>query len=654
VANSNSDVTSTDKLLEVIRGESEGTKVPEPDKQPVAAKSKSGRKPPKRGKGQNVGVEIGAESLRLVKLSGADASARILDYRNIPYDAGLTPASPEFATFLRDKLRDFTGGKKMDIWSSINSAKVDFFHKLIPKVSKKKIAETVYWTVKKEKQFDEKEYLLDFEVQGQVEEQGQPKTAVMVYLADRKEVQQTQDLFAKAGHKLTGLTLAPLAIQNYFRSGFLKPGVGTYANLFVGKDWSRIDVFTDDNLILSRGIKTGTESMVESIVDEFGHGGQTLAAGLSETSGPPPAPSLEDEDEDMFSIDFGEIEATPSASEAGEDVSAQPAQPLTKEEAHRILFASLLDTPLTGEEPGAELTDQQIFNLTMPAVDRLVRQVERTFDYYTRTLGHERIQQVYLSGEICASEKLREYVASQLDIQAALLDPMQLNPQALGALSPPTQPALRVGFAVPTGLALSDTAKTPNLLFTYKDREALKQQAQVKNYIYAAFLLLVLGVVGVFFWMRMEIDAKKDQIASLETRYAQYDPVVDELMLAKLLGEAKQKNDSIRIFTRKYETMAAIGELSSLTPPNIKLLNLSLSLGVPEDATAGQNDQQSNLVIDGMVLGDPVSFESTLTGYLIKLQNSVLYENVEVRKREVEEFNPEGEVYRFILNAKMK
>ena len=42
-------------------------------------------------------------------------------------------------------------------------------------------------------------------------------------------------------------------------------GEGTFASLFIGNDFSRIDIYSKNNLVMTRGIKTGISSMMEAI-----------------------------------------------------------------------------------------------------------------------------------------------------------------------------------------------------------------------------------------------------------------------------------------------------------------------------------------------------------------------------------------------------
>jgi hypothetical protein len=69
--------------------------------------------------------------------------------------------------------------------------------------------------------------------------------------------------------------------------------------------------------------------------------------------------------------------------------------------------------------------------------------------------------------------------------------------------------------------------------------------------------------------------------------------------------------------------MAIINEISSITPSEIRLLSLSANLGQKQQADGGQGKQQ--IEMEGVVLGNRLTFESTLAGYIIKLKSSPMF-----------------------------
>ena len=247
------DTSSTEKLLRAIkgkRGKDSGSTAPRPARASVRT--------PRKGAPPVIGVDIAPDSLRLVKITMADGTPRLAGYWSVPYGEGGGPKSPDFARFLSTKIDEFKGsGKKVELWSLVSSAQAEMFHVRIPKVPRAQLSETVYWTAQKEKAFNEGEYTMDYEVQGEVMDKGVPKIQVLVYMVPREVVEKRKELFTAAGVKLTGLTISPIALQSLFRSELVTENGESCANIYIGRNWSRIDVFAKGDLVLSRGGQHG-------------------------------------------------------------------------------------------------------------------------------------------------------------------------------------------------------------------------------------------------------------------------------------------------------------------------------------------------------------------------------------------------------------
>ena len=81
------------------------------------------------------------------------------------------------------------------------------------------------------------------------------------------KLKKSNHLFEDIGITLAGITTVPFAVQNIFRSKWMPATEEIFASLFIGNNFSRIDVYKKENLVMTRGIKTGsTSTMVEAIV----------------------------------------------------------------------------------------------------------------------------------------------------------------------------------------------------------------------------------------------------------------------------------------------------------------------------------------------------------------------------------------------------
>ena len=238
------DITSTERLLDIIRNKKDVSS-PEPfnasaiDKKKGRFRFTSPRIVPAR-KSVNVGVDIGHEFLRMVKAErSSDNKWELLDCKSVSLTHIASRESQEFVNFLRSELTLFCGpDTDLSLWVNMSAARVNVRHIIIPKVPKKQIDNAVYWTIKKETPFDEKDTVFDFEIQGEVIDQGVSKWLTMVYTASREEIENNKRLFVRMGLPLTGISITPFAIQNIFKTGWIPTAVeDTVASLFIGNNF---------------------------------------------------------------------------------------------------------------------------------------------------------------------------------------------------------------------------------------------------------------------------------------------------------------------------------------------------------------------------------------------------------------------------------
>ncbi|MBK5101506.1 MAG: pilus assembly protein PilM, partial [Desulfobacteraceae bacterium] len=287
------EIASTERLLELIRREdAAGIESQEPVS---SSKVPKGRKPqlfkmwPPR-KTITVGVDIGEKDLKLVKATQTSEQRwELLDFTSVPLEAHIPKDSPQFSQLLRAALSDFCGSSdQCKLWTIMSSALVEMRDIRIPsKVPRKQIYNAVYWTLKKEIPFNEKVSIFNFEVIGDIVEQGVNKTAVRVYTAPREEVSQLKNVFANTGYTLAGISIAPFAVQNLLRAQWMEISETTVASLYVGTDRSRIDIFSSGNVVFTRGIKTGMNSIIEGISEGLKNAQEENEFQLTQKDGSP-------------------------------------------------------------------------------------------------------------------------------------------------------------------------------------------------------------------------------------------------------------------------------------------------------------------------------------------------------------------------------
>jgi Tfp pilus assembly PilM family ATPase len=533
-------------------------------------------------------------------------------------------------------LTRFCGSEKnINIWAIMSAANVSIRHIRVPKIAKSQVENAVFWSVKKEMPFNEKETLLDFEILEEVVEEGAPKWLVMAYTAPSREVQELRGLFSKAGLPLAGISIVPFAIQNVLRTGWIPVMEDDVASLFIGNDFSRIDIYSKGSMIMTRGIKAGINSMVESLLE-----------------------ALQDRDRDAPDREPGKTPA------------------VTMAQARKVLFSLSPDSePLKAQDAGFDLTEEMKFELITPALERLVRQVERTFEHFKTNIGTDKVSRLFVTSAMNVYPPLIAYVGEHLGIETDVLDPFR----AASFLSADDHRMIslseRVSLLPALGMALSDNAHTPNLLFTAKDKQQVVKMARVNRILIAISAAAALASVGIFLYELGAIEKKKSDIAGLQKQLVQYQPRIEKQNIMQMLSAARTQKFSSGAYSERYRGMAVIGELSALTPANVRLISLKTDLGaVLQDkdrdpakapATAEKKDaakeppketaaagKTGNVVLEGFIFGSRLTLESSLAGYIIQLQSSPVFRQVTIQKNNIERLQ-QKDILRFTINMKL-
>jgi type IV pilus assembly protein PilM len=567
------------------------------------------------GKRITIGVDIGHAYVKLAKISQSDKSYEILDFIDIPMSRQINVGDPEFQKRLTSALNRFCADRQRPvIWSAIQSAQVETRCIRIPKVPRKQISSAIYWTFTKKIAFDKTEELLDFEILGDIIEDGVKKTEVMAFKAPKKEISEVKELFKTIGYPLDGITIVPFAIQNLFRSKILAPCQEDTCCLFIGRDWSRIAIFNNQNLVLSRGIKTGMRSMVEAI---------NTAIGKHKNWNSPP------------SNDSGKT--------SGESRDPDLIDP----ESQRLFFDYIGANDSTSSPTGRpdKHDPTQIFQMILPAMERLVRQVERTFEHYANNFNSKGVRKVLISGMVTANPMILVYIGKQLDLPIAAMNPFPADSAFVKRIRVPQSVQEREGFVPSIGLALARNTVTPNFLYTHEDRQVTETIRRNNMRILTTCMIVLMILIGIFSWQENQLDERRNRIAELNNRLITYNPPAEKNLLLALYAKTKNKRQTVHRIVHRYIPAAIVTELSDMTPANIRLMRINAVLS----GNQLMPDASRTVAIEGIIFGDPGRFESILTGYLLNLKNSPVFNRPSVRSKQIEYYQNQ-QVLRFSAN----
>ncbi|MBP9013666.1 MAG: hypothetical protein KBG22_08655 [Smithella sp.] len=622
------DINSTEKLLNVIRGK---------DEESFHALSQKSNFPPSHNKTNNfkltfpgifsskakytVGVDLGEEYICLVKsIRHSEHDYSLIDKKIVKLDSGMSVKSSEFKNILKSSIINFCGNvTECDIWTNISTDHVSVNFLKIPRVPKKQLEKVIFWTAKKDGLIDEENRIFDFEMQGEVLEQGNTKYSVMFYTVLKTEVQRIKSLFADLGIALAGITIVPFAIQNIFRSKLMPATEEIFASLYIGDNSSRIDVYNKENLVMTRGIKTGSgSSMVEAII------------------------SCASDKANGIKLDYKEAKGILSTIGAGSE---------KLKDADRCKY----------------FTKEEIIKMIFPVWERLARQVDLTLK--TSLIGNQKIEKLYILSSVNIDQSFLNYMTDQLSTQTEFFDAFKQNNLSSSAASLSLYDRMLISPAL--GFSLSDNSRTPNAIYTYQEKNKENNSRKIDRIALVAFLAALAICLGTLIYQGSTLSTlKRDKVAA-EKELSLYRPLLSREKVQQAVSEVQLKQNIAHQYAQKYLKVVATGDIADLTPQNIRLIRLRISdvnAGTPDDATNQSkiNAQQAprdgvsqvpavepdNIIIEGLILGGRDSLESSLTQYVAKLDGSPIFSRVTVKKKEIVKFKKD-DVIHFILGVKI-
>lgn len=566
-----------------------------------------------------IGVEIGNRCIKIAKVNRiSDKTFELLDYDTIKIEQADGLDTPHLARALATLLTRFCSGlKRYDIWCCVASAKVETRCIRIPKLPKKQIPNAVFWTFSKEVTFSDKEMLLDFRILGDVNENGLTKTQVMTFTIPIAETEALKKLFSRSGYPLAGISIVPFAIQNLLKTGLVQETGQNTCCLFIGRDWSRITIYANGDLILSRGIKAGMHSMIDAIAEQYRH---------PSSSGMPSALVMEERD-------------VLPAEERDEYFTA------AQEDFYRFLDTG--STTATRHQNGQPV---DIFQTIYPAIDRLIKQVERTIAHFSLHFKRSGVSDILISGKMTANTAVISHIGSQLGVPVNILNPFPHPHAFTQKVTIPELPADKESFVPAVGIGLSSNELTPNFLFTYRHREKRNRARQIRIGISAASIGFLALLLCGFLWQEHHISVKAAEVDRLiQQRDAFNVPLTQELVMA-LYAKVNQKRGRITTLSRQYYGSAVIAEVIHLTPANIQLIALSADMDAR--VANSKNKTEPSLVIEGVVTGDKIRFETDLASFMLTIDDSPLFNKPVVKSKRLQ-FLDDRPVLRFLIHFEL-
>ena len=265
------------------------------------------------------------------------------------------------------------------------------------------------------------------------------------------------------------------------------------------------------------------------------------------------------------------------------------------------------------------------------SIENLAKKINRTIEFYNINFrGGESPTAIFISGTACTIPSIETRLQELISIKIIKVDAKRLlQGEALGMNQEHEEHTIE-----PCALALSNNNRTLNFLFTYKDKASIVQISKRQKKYWMLFTALVLIVFGI--WLKVS------SIAHITNRKLIYNELKYSQFIPKLTQEGinKKVKDTYELFSlqqqlyKKSTAIVFLNELAKQTNSRIKLIRIKSIF--PNNIIDSRS--KNPVTIEGIIFGDKEKLDVALGKYLIKLESSAFFGQVEVKNQKKEPY----------------
>ena len=324
----------------------------------------------------SIGLDIGSHSIKLAELRHTLKGIFLINFavKELPFEAG---EEERDGGVIVEKIKEILHEKNIKtrkVIVGVSGSKLAIRRIRLPFMPKKELKKAVTWEARKFISFPPEKILVDFQVLGEIVEEGARKLDLMVAVAEREFIENLLAIIKKAGLKTAGVGTIPHALWHSMQT-IPNAGQGVTALIDIGAAKTSINIVKDNCLEFSREITTAGNAFTKAI-EEVGtlEGAALDFAGAEEIKKEYGIPGEEDVKEAKGNI------------------------PLQK-----ISFAM------------------------RPVLERLLTEINSSFKFHKSQFKEkeEIAGRVFISGGGARLKGLKEYLADQLGIRVELLSPFE-------------------------------------------------------------------------------------------------------------------------------------------------------------------------------------------------------------------------------------
>ncbi len=526
--------------------------------------------------GTAVGVQLGADSIRLARRVGGHIEA----VESLAIPPGVSLSSPEYAKLLTRSLQRFCGFcGHVTVWATADFPGMSQRNLSLPNVPSRQLPMAVRWALRRELSSSLKGMFVDYTVVGESIGEGGRRTSVVACAVREQDVEHITQIFREAGYPLSGLTIPGCSLSHLIERGGMLEHERDSLFLHIGSESTHILLWSRQRVVINREFRLGVSAFVEAAL------------------GPHVSSEVSNRFLEQISVPDGAIAGSPGESRAA------------------------------------------VMEAFGPVLHRLMRQFDLTLEAGTVNTSDLDLRQLHLSGPLAGCPEVRDFIRSHVGLPVEELNPLAA-PFAASAGVAREGKAPDGWYVTACGLAYSDTASGLNLLNPTQRAVERAERLNFHHVIFFCFLLLTLAGVATWAVFAYRLFALQRQQTKMEMKLNEPSELLDTGGVVARVDAVVNKGQCRLRAVKRDQALALMAELAQRTSDAIEWVSVEISTAAFKDKTGGKlpastGTTEAVVVIEGLVHGPPTRQAGDLAAYQILLEESPMFVDVSVERSTV-------------------
>ena len=355
------------------------------------------------GSSEILGVDIGSYSVKLVQLKQAGNSWSLVNWAvmSLPEEMQAADINPvERKKAISTLIKNHISERKINCRKaaiSVSGSSVIVRFVKFPKITKEELSKTIQFEAEPYIPFDIREVNLGFYILGDVVEEGQKKTEVVLVAAKRDIIQDRIDILTEAGITPVIIDVDAFALENSYELNHDSNTSEMLVVVNIGANVTNMSVI---------------ENNVSRVVRDIFYGGNALNKALQKN----------------LNCDY----------KTAEQLKRKYGLIFTQEDKEKALADNQKES-------------LQVSNILISACKDLLSEIHRSIDFFYAQRGEQQVlNRVLLSGGVACLKNIDKYFAQELKLPVDIFNPL-MKVENSNIVAPPENLTL---LSIATGLAL--------------------------------------------------------------------------------------------------------------------------------------------------------------------------------------------------------